>query len=197
MMLNNRDENGLNKKVEDDGFTYPLILGIILIVFMIFIVIFEYMYFMTTCSQIDAAVERSVIGVATENWANVYQGVREGFAGGHTKEESLDAWTAVLSKNDIMKETQNMLELEYEGGKYVKKKDDGEILYTINPTTMEAIIKNVPISEDGVYSVGTGKGLIVEVSYDMDVSWATSITGTDATPIRTKRNVQVQYRPKF
>lgn len=198
-----------SKKVkEDPGFIFPLILALVLIVFIVMALVFEGMQFQTLYNQCDQAVERSVIGVATENWKNVYQTVREGYASGMAKDDLVDAWEERLSKENILKETISMLELEEgkddAGDKIYRRmtiEDDGskKAIYYIKPSSMEATIRNVPTYEEGVSNVGTGKGLEVEVTYDIYVEWSYIGATEERTtePMKITRTVIVKYTPQF
>lgn len=190
------DKNG--KPVKDDAMTFPMILGMFFLVLIIFMLVLEYMHFVTVFKQADDAVERSVIAVATQNWDNIYQGVREGFAGANTKEAITDEWTEVLKRDNIMVSAIDIMGLTLDSGNYVKKSADGKILYSIKPTTVHANIINVGIEESpGVTNVGSKKGLIVEVTYDISVAWFTPTAWGDALPITVTRTVRTQYKPLF
>lgn len=177
---------------EDEGFTFPLGLVVFLVLILLFLLIFEYLHFLTFFNQIDGAAERSVIGVATQNWDRAYQTVREGYAGGYEKKASANTWAEALNKESIQKQMKEILSVEEEGGKWVKKDDEGNTLYWVIPSSVEATIINTPFG-----SVGTGKGLEVEVTYHVGVNWAFRGNWEGIPPIEINRKVKAVYRPKF
>lgn len=184
-------------KKEDDAISIPLMFGMFMLVFVLFFLFMESMHFTTAFSQCDDAVERSVIAVATQNWDNIYQTVREGYAGGNYRESLLEDWGKSLEPDKIMDSAVDILNLEYEDGEYVRKNDDGEILLAFKPQTAEAEIIDVELTDaSGNTNVGSGLGLVVKVTYDISVAWM--VPGAwDAPPIDTTRTVYVNYQSQF
>jgi hypothetical protein len=82
--------------------------------------IWEYFRMVSIVKQVDHAVEISVDGVAKANWDNIYQRVREGYAGVYTKKDT-DAWTEVMTKYSVLDQLKKVIEFETEGNTWVKK----------------------------------------------------------------------------
>jgi len=192
-------EQTARKKIKDPGISFPLIIGGLLVVIIFFSLFMEALKFTSVYERTDEAIERSVIAVATQNWEYVYQSVREGYAGGNVKELATDRWEEVLDRDEIVREATEMLELDYEGGEYVKKDEDGEMIFSIKPQTLLANITNVGIKDsEGNSNIATGDGLIVEVKYDVTVAWTLEGAFYEGTvPITMERQVRVQYKPLF
>lgn len=66
------------------GNSAPLTLAIILAVIILSCAVFEYLRLMVIASGVRDAVQSAVIDVATENWDDAYNGLREGYSGGYT-----------------------------------------------------------------------------------------------------------------
>jgi hypothetical protein len=64
------------------------------------------------------AVQSAVIDVATENWDEAYNGLREGYSGGYVLTGT--SWNQNITTGDIYGRLKDNLGLKQENGKYVK-----------------------------------------------------------------------------
>jgi len=93
----------------------PMVAGLLLILLMLFCAVYEYLRVVSIIIQLDHAVEQSIQGVAMENWDEVYQGIREGYAGTYTKAELTDDWEEVMNKEQILAQMKKMIEFKVAG----------------------------------------------------------------------------------
>ena len=73
-------KNALSDKT---GSSTPLIIAVVLAIIILSSAAFEYMRLMIVAVGVRDAVQSAVIDVATENWDEAYNGLREGYSGGY------------------------------------------------------------------------------------------------------------------
>ncbi|KNZ42413.1 hypothetical protein [Acetobacterium bakii] len=175
----------------DAGVSAPVVAVLILIVVMTMCAVYERLRIVTIVSQLDQAVEMSVQGVATENWDNVYQGVREGYAGTYTKDALTDDWEAVMNKEQILDQMNHMIDFKVKGSTWVKEDDAGNVLFSMKPKETTVKIINTSLAAD------EGDALTVETTNTITVPWLFLGAMFDAPPIVVERKTVCGYTPKF
>ncbi|UYO64419.1 hypothetical protein LNN31_08350 [Acetobacterium wieringae] len=76
----------------DPGSMTPYVIVFVLVFMMVMAAVWEYQRIYSVLAQVDQSVISAVEGVAQENWDEIYQGVREGYAGAYTKDKLIDNW---------------------------------------------------------------------------------------------------------
>ncbi|HEY5557793.1 hypothetical protein [Acetobacterium sp.] len=178
-------------KGKDEGSMAPLVVVVLLISLLLFCVGWEYLRMVTIVMQLDHAVELSVEGVATENWENIYQGVREGYAGAYTKNDVLDGWDDVMTRQNILSQLNEMIDFETVGTSWVKKDDSGRILFQLEPKETEVKIINTGLGAT------EREALVIETTNTITVPWMFAGLWLDAEPLVIHRTTECQYTPKF
>jgi|LGVE01.1.fsa_nt_gb hypothetical protein len=176
---------------KDKGMTIPEIAFWLLFLLTIFCGIYEYLRIVTIVMQLDQVVEISVQGVATENWDEVYQGIREGYAGTYTKDELTDDWEEVMNKEQILAQMKKMIEFKVDGNTWVKEDNAGETLFSLKPKDTTVTIINTELG------AAEGEALTVETINTITVPWAFLGTMFHAPPIVVERKTISGYTPKF
>ncbi len=141
--------------------------------------------------QVDHAVEMSVDGVAKANWDNIYQGVREGYAGAYTKKKDTDAWTEVMTKQSVLDQLKEVIAFETEGSTWVKKDDKGNVLFSLKPKETEVKIINTNLG------ASEGDALVIETTNIITVPWMFVGLWLEAEPLEIERTTQCGYSPRF
>lgn len=179
----------VNKK--DDGTMAPWVVVIALVFLLFFCIGWEYLRMITIVLQVDRAVEMSVDGVAKDNWENVYQGVREGYAGAYTKDSATDAWSEVVNKQSVLGQLKETIDFEVVGDTWVKADENGAVLFSLKPKETEVKIINTNLG------ASEGNALVIETTNTITVPWMFAGLWLDAEPLVIERTNQCGYTPKF
>jgi hypothetical protein len=110
---------------------------VILVLLLIFSVVSEYMRLQIIAKGVRDAVQSAVISVATENYDEVYNGLREGYSGGYAL--SGDSWVSHIDEGAVMNELTMLLGLSF-GRKYA----GGVLEYELSD--LEVKILNTPLA---------------------------------------------------
>jgi len=178
-------------KKEDEGSMAPLVVVIVFIALILFCMGWEYLRMVTIVMQLDQAVEMSVEGVAKDNWKNIYQGVREGYAGAYNKNEVADGWEEVMNKQNILGQLNEMIDFETVGTTWVKKDEKGNVLFSIKPKDTEVKIINTGLGAN------EGDALVIETTNTITIPLMFAGLWPDAQPLVIHRTTECQYTPKF
>lgn len=103
-----------NKK----GQGYPLAVAVSLVFMLLFTVISQYFHYFIVAQGVRDALQDATIVTVTENYADVYHGVREGYSGGYQPDSS--AFSEAINYGDIYGRMCAVLGTEDGGGYYVK-----------------------------------------------------------------------------
>lgn len=178
-------------KKTDAGMSIPMVAVLLLILLMLFCAMYEYLRVVSIVMQLDQAVELSVQGVATENWDEVYQGVREGYAGTYTKAELTDDWEEVMNKEQILAQMKKMIDFKVDGNTWAKEDAAGEVLFSLKPKDTTVKITNTQLAAN------EGDALTVETTNTITVPWRFLGAMFNAPPIVVERVTISGYTPKF
>lgn len=169
----------------------PMVAGLLLILLMLFCAVYEYLRVVSIIIQLDHAVEQSIQGVAMENWDEVYQGIREGYAGTYTKAELTDDWEEVMNKEQILAQMKKMIEFKVAGNTWVKEDDAGNVLFSLKPRDTTVKITNTQLA------AAEGDALTVETTNTITVPWRFLGSMFNAPPIVVERVTVSGYTRKF
>lgn len=136
--------NKLLKSLKNNrGNGYPLAVAVTLILVMIFTGISEYFRLMIVAEGVRDALQDAIIATVTENYDDVYHGVREGYSGGY--QPMSDDFEESLDYGDIYDKMDTILGLHIENGYHVKSASDTtEMQFRI--WNLDVDIENAPLA---------------------------------------------------
>lgn len=147
---------------------------------------YEYLRLMIIAGGVRDAVQSSIISVATTNYDELYNGLREGYSGGYSLDE--DYWDESLDIGDIYGQLDSTLGLARKNGKHVKFA--GESLeYAI--WGLEVEIRNAPFAPLSTAADGFLAGATLELEVPLSFGWES------LPPMRITLHVKAGYTPKF
>ncbi|TCX53613.1 hypothetical protein [Dehalobacter sp. 14DCB1] len=169
------------------GNSTPLIIAVVLSIIILSCAAFEFMRLMVVAVGVRDAVQSAIIDVATENWDEVYNGLREGYSGGYSL--SGTTWEQDLTTGDIYDRLADNLGLEQKGGSYVKY--TGDVLeYEVSCLSINVI--NAPLAPSNPRSINqfTVEGA-VDVMVPLSFGWE------HLPPMKIRMGLKAIYTPKF
>lgn len=170
------------------GNGYPLAVAITLVLVMIFIGISEYFRLMIVAEGVRDALQDAVIATVTENYDDVYHGVREGYSGGY--QPMADDFEESLDYGDIYDKMDTILGLTVENGYHVKSASDTtETQFKI--WGLDVDIENAPLAS------ADREGNRFKIDSSIELSVPVSFGGKLLTPMRIKVKNSAGYIPIF
>jgi hypothetical protein len=149
--------------------------------------VYEYIRLTIIARGVRDAVQSAIISVATTNYDEVYNGLREGYSGGYTLQGSY--WDESLDTGDIYGRLDTTLGLTRQNGRHVKYA--GETLeYSI--WELDVDIKNAPFAPSNADSADK---FLAEATIDLEVPL--SFGWESLPPMRITLHVKAGYTPKF
>lgn len=169
------------------GNGFPLAVEVTLALVLIFTGISEYFRLMIIAKGVQEALQSAVISTVSDNYDEVYHGVREGYSGGYQPiasefEESLDYGDIYERLAIILGLTDNE---EYSS----KITEDGKTEFTISDLEVE--ITNAPF----VTSDQTGHRFRIDSTIQLEVP--VSFAGKKLPSMKIKVRTSAGYTPKF
>jgi len=170
------------------GNGYPLAVAITLVLVMIFTGISEYFRLMIVAEGVRDALQDAVIATVTENYDDVYHGVREGYSGGY--KPTSDDFEESLDYGDIYAKMDTILGLSVGNGYRIKTASDTtEMQFRI--WNLDVEIENAPLAA----SDRAGERFKVDSSIMLEV--LVSFGGKLLPPMRIKVKNSAGYTPIF
>ncbi|MEN3005999.1 hypothetical protein [Dehalobacterium formicoaceticum] len=149
--------------------------------------VYEYIRLTIIARGVRDSVQSSIISVATTNYDEVYNGMREGYSGGYTLQGS--QWDESLDIGDIYGQLDSTLGLTRQSGRHVKYA--GETLeYSVWGLNVD--IKNAPFAPSNADSVDK---FLAEATIELEVPL--SFGWESLPPMRITLHVKAGYTPKF
>lgn len=109
----------------EKGQGYPLVVAISLSIMLFFVVISQYLHYYIVAQGVRDALQDAAIVTVTENYIDVYHGVREGYSGGY--QPSASTFTQSINYGDIYNRMSSVLGTErLDSSTYVKYANGGE-----------------------------------------------------------------------
>ena len=175
---------------EKKGNALPLACAIVMSLILIFSAASEYMRFQIIAKGVRDALQTAVISVATENYDNLYNGLREGYSGGYYLSDS-NQWQSQLDTGDVYAELDSLLGLETEGIYHIKT-TGGEMEFRLSNLSVN--LKNNPFapSKSNIENVQRFKAeafIILEVP--LSFGW------NKLPPLKINLKVLAGYTSKF
>ncbi len=149
--------------------------------------IYEYIRLTIIARGVRDAVQSSIISVATTNYDELYNGLREGYSGGYTLDG--DHWDESLDIGDIYGQLDRTLGLTKQSGKHVKNAGETPE-YSI--WGLDVDIKNVPFAPSNTDSANK---FLAEATIELEVPL--SFGWKSLPPMHITLHVKAGYTPKF
>lgn len=166
------------------GNMIPLVVAVALAILFIILGVSEYMRIMITVAGIKDATESAVISVINDNYAEVYHGVREGYAAGYESEE--EGFVSSVDYGDVYGRLCYLLGMEEDGSGYVRINNGGEREYRVSE--LSVTIPNTALASlGGTYYAQTTLKVEVPVRFG----------GRIVSNLTINLNVKAAYREKF
>jgi len=169
------------------GFSAPWTVVIAISALLFFVVVWQYMRLMTIASGVKDAVQSAVISTSVANYANVYNGIREGYSGGYTLSGS--SWRQKVSKGNIYGRLDDLLGLSQRGDKHIKYNSDG-IEYCVYDLSVS--VDNAPLAPSSTRNIGQ-----FEATSTIMLEVPLSFCGDILPPMQIELTVKSKYTPKF
>jgi hypothetical protein len=149
--------------------------------------VYEYIRLTIIARGVRDAVQSSIISVATTNYDELYNGLREGYSGGYT----LDGgnWDESLDIGDIYGQLDRTLGLTKQSGKHVKYAVE-TLEYSIWGLDLD--IKNTPFAPS---NTDTANKFLAEATIELEVPL--SFGWESLPPMHITLHVRAGYTPKF
>ena len=110
------------KWLNDNGNTTPLTISLILVLLLIICMIAEIFRLSLIVKGVRDGLQQATIAVATENWDELYNGLREGYSGGYILFD--EEWEESLDDDDIYLQLDKVLGTKESGEKHIKGKGE-------------------------------------------------------------------------
>lgn len=173
---------------EKRGNSLPLACAIVMALILIFSVVSEYMRLQIIVKGIRDALETSVISVASQNYDDVYNGLREGYSGGYTLSSS-NIWKSKLDTGDVYSYLDNLLGLEKNGAYHIKFTSK-EAEYKLSDLKINVI--NAPLAPSNPNSSSKFQAqAIIHLEVPLSFGW------DKLPPLQINLKVKAGYTAKF
>ena len=114
----------LKKMIKDKkGMSYPLTVALVLALLIALCVLAEFFRLSIIAYGVRNALQESVISVATTNYNEVYDGLREGYSGGYFM--TGDCWEETLDYGDVYTRLDRLLGTNPDAAYHVKWQGNG------------------------------------------------------------------------
>ncbi len=169
------------------GSGFPLIIAIVLAVLIISCAVYEYLRLTIIAAGVRDAVQSAIISVATENYSNVYPGLRQSYSGGFNRSSS--GWAEQVSAGDIYSQLTEILGLIPENDQYVKQANN-QTEYTLSELSLT--IFNAPFAPSDPNSIRQFTAqAVIHLKVPLSFGWG------HLPPMEADLPIQAVYRPRF
>lgn len=169
------------------GAAFPLTVAVTLALVIVVTGICEYLRLLIIAQGVRDAVQSAVIGTVTENYADVYHGVREGYAGGY--QPVAEDFEESLNYGDIYGRLDGTLGLDRSGGYHVRFTADGKTEFRVRGLNVE--IRNAPFAAGDQAS----SRFVADCTIELEVP--VSFGGSLPPPMRITVRTTAGYTPVF
>lgn len=167
------------------GNTTPLTIALVLGLLFLLCTVSEFFRLSIIAYGVRNSLQSAVISVATTNYDEVYNGLREGYSGGYWL--SGENWEENLDYGDIYEQLDELLGTESDGNYHVMETRDG---YEYRLSDLSVDIKNVRLRPGT-----TTKNLEVTAKIRLEIPL--SFGYEDLPPVKMQIRVKSTYMPKF
>lgn len=176
----------LKKMIRDNkGMSYPLTVALVLALLITLCTLAEFFRLSIIAYGVRKGLQESVISVATTNYNEVYDGLREGYSGGYFMTGG--GWEETLDYGDVYTQLDRLLGTGSEGAYHVKWQENG---YEYRITNLNVVINNAPFAPGNA-----NRNFEADVSVQLEIPLS---FGWEALPpVRMTIRVKAAYMPKF
>lgn len=180
---------GKNIKIlyDTSGNSAPLMLAVVLVVILLSCTVFEYMRLMVIAIGVRDSVQSAMIDVATRNWDDAYNGLREGYSGGYAL--SGTDWVVRLDTGDVYSRLESTLGVRRESGKYVKYAGP-DVEYTLSGLSVS--MQNAPLAPVNTRGISQ-----LSATGTVDVEVPLSFGWRHLPPLKIEMKLKGGFTPKF
>lgn len=170
-----------NKKGEATVLMVALILGLLLVV----CAMAEFFRLLVIVQGVRDGLQQSVITVATANYDETYNGLREGYSGGYIL--SGDEWQENLDYDYVLIRLGNLLGADRNGSALIKRQSEG---YEYRLSGLDVEIINTPLTPGN-----TNKNFEADARITIEIPLS---FGWDMVPpLKMEVRTRAAYMPKF
>lgn len=167
------------------GMSYMLTVSLVLALLLLLCVMAEFARLSLIAYGVRDALQQAVISVATTNYNEVYDGLREGYSGGYQTDGS--SWAESLDYGDVYGNLDRILGLDAQGGYHVKEEG---ARYEYRISGLSVSIQNTPFAPgDASRNFEAEAAVTLEIPLSFGWEFLPPVCMT----IRTK----AAYMPKF
>ena len=175
------------KKVMKDrrGTSTPLTIALILGLLLLICAMAEFFRLGIIVQGVRDGLQQAVITVATTNYDETYNGLREGYSGGYAL--SGESWQENLDYDDVYNRLDNLLETTEAGGYHIKGDKSG---YEYRLSGLSVDIENTPLtpgSADNNFEADARITIEIPLSF----GWG------KLPPLKMELRTRSAYMPKF
>lgn len=169
------------------GSGFPLTIAIVLAVLIISCAVYEYLRLTIIAAGVRDAVQSSIITVATENYSNVYPGLRQSYSGGFSRSSS--GWAEQVATGNIYSQLCETLGVISENNQYVKRAGN-QLEYSLSGLTIT--ILNAPFApSDSDSNRQFTAQAVIHLKVPLSFGWS------HLPPMEADLPIQAVYRPRF
>lgn len=169
------------------GSFYISTVVILFVLIMLTCAIYEYARLQIIAQGVRNAVQSAVTEICEENYANIYNGVREGYSGGFAV--SNGHWSENVSAGDIYNLLDKKLKTHVEGDCHVKYTGD-TVEFRIS--NLMAQMTNAPFAPTGTAG-GQQLTCLTQISLEVPLSFGWK----NLPPMKVDLSITSGYTPKF
>lgn len=135
------------KKILADrqGTSFPLVIAVVLALLLLFCCISEYFRLQIIAAGVREALQDGVVTVVNDNYAGVYHGIREGYAGGY-QALGENGWEPDVIEGDIYTYLDSTLGMEMEGDRHVKYAGEAGTALEFALDGLRVTLRNAPLA---------------------------------------------------
>lgn len=169
------------------GNGFPFTVAITLCLVMIFTGISEYFRLVIISQGVRDVLQEAVISTVSDNYDDVYHGVREGYAGGY--QPTTEAFEVSVDYGDIYDRMDTILGLYESDGYHIKKASKDRIEFSIS--SLDVDIRNAPLAggDQKEHRFEVDSSVILEVP----VSFGNKLLSVMSIKVKNSAG----YTPKF
>ncbi|XCH80170.1 MAG: hypothetical protein WHF31_05770 [Candidatus Dehalobacter alkaniphilus] len=175
------------KKVMKDkrGNSTPLTIALILGLLLLICAMAEFFRLGIIVQGVRDGLQQAVITVATTNYDETYNGLREGYSGGYAL--SGESWQENLDYDDVYNRLDNLLETTEAGGYHIKEDKSG---YEYRLSGLSVDIENTPLTPGSANDN-------LEVDARITIEIPLSFGWGKLPPLKMELRTRSAYMPKF
>lgn len=170
---------------ERNGSSTPLTVALILGLLLIICAISEFFRLGIIVQGVRDGLQQAVITVATTNYDEAYNGLREGYSGGYVL--SGDSWQENLDYDDVYYRLDNLLGTEEQNSYHIKRQAVG---YEYRLSGLSVALSNAPLTPGN-----TNKNLEADARITIEIPL--SFGWGKLPPLRMELRTRSAYMPKF